>query len=592
MRIKKNMNNQEIADLLKAVAAAYEIKKENLFRIRAYDNAADSIEHATREAKDLWEEGRIESLSGVGKNIALHIDELFRTGSVKHFKLVFKNIHPSVFEFIQIPGIGPKTANKLANIMQIKEAKKAVNRLKRAAQQGKIRVIEGFGEDSELAILKGIEEFERRENRILLPIATRISDEIINFFKKCDAVLEVDTLGSLRRRSATVGDIDISISTKNAAEVINHFKAYPGIKRLLVAGVNTARATLRSGQQVDVKTQTPDSYGALLQHFTGSKNHNIHLRELAQARGWSLSEHGIKTKTKKEKFKDEKSFYGKLGLEWIQPELREDVGEIEAAKNNKLPKLVNLKQIKGDLHLHTNYAWKSSHDAGVNSIQDLVDKAVSLGYDYIGIGDHNPSISAYSEKEITRHVERRTEIIEEHNYSLVNRSEKSTLKLLNTLEIDIRANGKLALGIAALKYLDYAVVSIHSSMRMSKDKMTDRILKGLSHPKAKILGHPTGRLLNTREGYEVDWQKLFKFMHNNHKFLEINAWPTRLDLPDTLVRRAVENNVKLVVNTDAHATDHMDLIRYGIDVARRGWATANDIINTESYKRIKELLAQ
>lgn len=590
MKLTKNMDNQEISRLLRSVSAAYEVMGENRFRIRAYDNAADSVEHASREVKDLWDESKLSHLPGVGPNIASHLDELFKTGNVRHFESLFKKLPGAMFELLDVPGVGPKTALKLTKSLGISKAHGAVARLKKAAQKGKIRNIEGFGEESESQIIKGIEEFERRENRMTLVEATRLTKEMVEYMRREKAVMRVDPLGSLRRRAASVGDIDLGVVTKEPSKAIEHFKRFPGGKQVLAAGKNTARLIHRSGRQIDIKTQSSRRYGALLQHFTGSKAHNIHLREIALEKGLSLSEHGIKAKGKVREYRTEDAFYKAIGMQWIPPELREDSGEIEAAMKHSLPKLIEPTDIKGDLHLHTNYGWQSSHDSGENEMKAMIEKAIELGYDYVGIGDHNPSTSAYSQTQLVEEVKKRSKLIEQIKYSNENSKSGRSIHVLNTLEVDIHSDGKLALPDEALEMLDYAVVSVHSSMRMSKAAMTERILKGMSHPKAKILGHPTGRLLNKREGYEVDWEKIFSFVKENGKFLEINAWPARLDLPDTLARLAVADGVQLAIDTDSHAVEHMELMRYGVDVARRAWCKTGDILNAHSFENVKAML--
>ncbi len=584
------MTNLEIVRLLRAVTAVFKLKGESFFRIRAYENAADNIEHATRELKDIWEDGKLQTVPGIGANLSSHLEELFSTGSVNYFSQLFKDIPESVFEYLEIPGIGPKNALKLAKALGISRSYNAIKRLKQAAIEGKIQNIESFGKKSEKAILNGIEEYLRREEHMLLPQAVKIAKDISEFLKKDSSVLECTWLGSLRRRSATIGDVDIAISSRKPGLVIERFTKYPQAKQILAAGKNTARLIHKNGTQIDIKIQTPAKFGALLQHFTGSKNHNIHLRELAKEKGLSLSEHGIKVGKYIKAYASEQLFYNALGMDWIPPELREDQGEIEAALIHNLPTLVKTENIKGDLHLHTNFNWISSHDNGDATMKQMADKALVLGYEYVGIGDHNPSLRSYTKNQIMSEIKRRTKAIEQLRYSYENINSKRTIHLLNTLEVDILADGNLAAPTEGLNMLDYASVSIHSSMRMIQEKMTDRIIKGLSHPKAKILAHPSGRLLNKREGYEVNWDMLFKFAAEHNKWLEINAWPSRLDLQDTLVREAINYGVQLVINTDAHSPDHMDLMRYGVDVARRGWASANSIINTRSWKQFSKLI--
>jgi len=314
-----------------------------------------------------------------------------------------------------------------------------------------------------------------------------------------------------------------------------------------------------------------------LQHFTGSKHHNVALREYALKKGLSLSERGIKLLNDDKKlieFKKEEDFYKYLGLDWITPELRENLGEIELAQKNSLPNLVQLSDIKGDMHIHSDYPLDSSHDYGNASMEDMVQKAISLGYEYFGFSEHNPSVTNHSKNEIYTILERRKNKIEQ-----IKESNKS-IRIINLLEIDILANGELALDEKSFDLIDAAIVSIHSSFNSPRDKMTKRILSGLAHPKAKIFAHPTGRLLNQRPGYDVDWDELFKFVAEQNKALEINAWPERLDLPDIMVKNAKDRGVKFVIDTDSHALSHMDNMFYGVSVARRGWCEKKHILNT------------
>ncbi|MDP3998959.1 MAG: PHP domain-containing protein [bacterium] len=591
------MTNLEIAKLFSKVSAAYTIQDEKKYRFQiiAYDRAADTIKQTTSEIKDLWMEGKLGTLSGLGPSIRSHLEELFKTGRVKHFDDLLRGLPEAMFSFLDIPGFGPKKAYKLATILKIKDPETAIDNLEKAAMAGKIRVIEGFGEKSEGDILDGIVRFRAREaklSRMTLPYAHQIAQKVIFYLGKSPDVIRAETLGSLRRMVATVGDIDIAVSTKNPKEVLNYFVKYPS-KRVLEKGTATASIILESGVQIDLMVQSPQSYGALLQHFTGSKNHNIHLRELALKKGMSLSEYGIKTtgrtqnpklktqnynsKLKIYEFSSEEKFYEALDLAWIPPELREDAGEIEASLEYKLPKLVELKDIKGDLHIHSSYNLKPSHDLGKNSMEEIVNKAKELGYEYTTFSEHNPSITNHTENEILSIMEKRNNKIEQ-----IKKSTKS-VRIINMLEVDVLANGKLSMTDDILQNLDGVIVSVHSSFNQLKKDMTARVINALKNPYARILGHPTGRLLERREGYELDWDEVFDFCLKHDKALEINAWPDRLDLPDVLVREAVKRGVKMVISTDAHAIKEMDLMFYGVAVARRGWAEKKDILNTMEY---------
>ncbi|MCX6726052.1 MAG: DNA polymerase/3'-5' exonuclease PolX [Candidatus Shapirobacteria bacterium] len=581
------MSNKEIADLLRRVAAALEVKGKNSFKIAAYEKAASTIEQTDVEIKSLWQENRLQEISGIGINIAKHLNELFEKGEVNYFEKIFQDLPQGMFELLNISGIGPKTAYKLCLKLKIENPKNAIDQLEEAAKKGKIKKIEGFGEQSEKDILEGIKQYKNRDERMLLPFAWELSQKIINYLEKDEKNLRIDPLGSLRRMSSTIGDIDLAVATDKPQEIIKKFIKFPEIKEIIVAGKNTARIIHQNGRQIDLKTMKPEAYGALLQHFTGSKQHNIHLREVAIKKGLSLSEYGIKRQGKLENFHFEKEFYKALGMEWIPPELREDKGEIEAAQKNKLPKLIELKDIRGDLHIHSDFPIESSHDLGADSIEILAKKAQDLGYEYLGLSEHNPSFSQHSSQQILDILKRKREKIDKLNYS---RTRKLSFSIINSLEIDIKPDGNLAIPEKGFDFLDLAIASIHSSFKMNQKEMTKRVLHGLVHPKVKIFGHPTGRKLGEREPYNLNWEQIFSFCLKNNKWLEINAFPNRLDLPDSLVYKAVKAGVKMIIDTDSHTVDQLNLMIYGISVARRGWATKNDIINTMSYNQIAKLL--
>src|SRR3989344_4987125 len=461
------MSNLEISKLLKNIATAYTIKNEKKYRFQiiAYQKASESIANLNGEVSDYFKEGSLELLPGIGPSIRSHLEELFEKGEVKRFNWVLKGIPKSVFVLTDIPTFGPKKAFRLVMEFKLENENTAINDLSTIAKQGKISHLEGFGEKSEKDILLSIEEFKAgkgKTTRMILPYAFETAEKVKNYLQKESAVKQVEALGSLRRRVSTVGDIDFAVATDNPSKVIEHFINYPFKERVIEKGEVSASILISGGKQIDLLVQPVEAFGSLLQHFTGSKNHNVHLREYALSKGLSLSEYGIKnTKTKNKvlkKYSSEKDFYEALGMKWIPPELREDNGEIE--------------------------------------------------------------------------------------------------------------------------------LSIHSIFNMNRDEMTRRVLKGLSSKKAKILAHPTGRLLNNRNGYDLDFEIIFNYCKENNKALEINSWPQRLDLPDTLVKRAVEKGIKLVINSDSHAANQMELLKYGVFVARRGWATPNDILNTMTYNNV------
>ncbi len=601
------MTNTDISRTLKNISAAYQILGENRFKIIAYDRAADSIEHATSEVKDLWDDGKLDTIPGVGPTIAAHLDELFRTGRVKHWDQVFSKIPEAVFPLLSVPGIGPKKAYKLVKELGLKGAKTAIDDLARAAKKGTIAPIEGFGERSQDVIYEGIGTYKKgavKANRMPLPVADSLAQAVIAHLEKHPAVVRADALGSLRRQVATVGDIDIAAATTRPKDVVSHFLAYPH-EKVIEKGPGGATLLLSNGRQVDLRIQKPASYGSMLQYFTGSKNHNIKLREYALSRRMSLSEHGIKSVKdgSMRTFQTEEAFYRALGLSFIPAELREDRGEIEASKAGKLPKLVTLSDIRGDLHVHTDYDLTSSHDLGEHSFIQCLRKAQSLGYSYIGISDHNPRLGGHKESDIVAIMKKRKTYYEQQYSSWKKSTQKQDrlpqlrsgvngrVQYFLMCEVDILPDGKLALPRDAFAYVDAVIVSLHSSFTQDRQTVTNRLIGGMTaHPKVRILGHPTGRLLGSREGVDADWQKVFTVAKEHGIALEVNAYPTRLDLPDALVYDAVKQGVKFCINTDAHRIENMDSMRYGVSVARRGWGRRDDIVNTLNYNEFRRWL--
>lgn len=584
MASEKEFTNLEIAELLRDVAASYQLQDENKrslasktgknkFRIIAYERAADAIEHASSELKDLWDEGKLKDVPGVGESIAGHLDELFKTGHVKHFEKIMKDYPKIMFRLLKIQGIGPKTALKIVSEGNIpKEVKEE------------------------------LKEIESKTKRHLLPYAWERASEVIDWLKKIKEAKRVDPLGSLRRKASTIGDIDIAVATDNSSEVINHFTKFPKAQKILEKGEKTASISLPGDVQVDLMVQPQESYGSLLQHFTGSKHHNIALREYALKKGLSVSEYGVRNiRTKKLKnLRTEKELYNYLGLEYIPPELREDAGEIEAFAKNEdgersrtIPKLVELSDIKSDLQIHSSFDIETSHDLGISSMEEIIKEGDILNYEYLAFTEHNPSKSKHSEVEILELLKRKKQKVDEINYSLVNSVKRGVKKVFNSLEIDILPDGSCPIPLKGFDYLDFALVSIHSSFNLSKDQMTKRVLNALSwSPKALIFTHPTARKLNEREGVEFDWPKIFDFCLKNNKWLEINADPMRLDLPDFLVRETVKAGVKLTLGTDSHDKEMMKNMVYGVSVARRGWCEKKNVVNCLSLNDFEKLMRE
>lgn len=586
------MTNTEIAKILNNVASAYAItdEKKYRFQILAYKKAADAILGTSTELKELQKEGRLEDIPGIGPGIKVSIEELLLKGHSSHLDDILEKIPSSVFPLLDVPSIGPKKAYRLVTEFGLKNPNTVIKDLVEIAKGGKIATLEGFGEKSEKDILRAFEEFKLgkgKTTRMVLPYATELARKMIEYLLESPEIVQASTLGSLRRKKATVGDIDIAVSSKNPKAAIEHFISYPHIERIIEKGTRTSSIFTSGGRQIDLMVEHPAGFGALLQHFTGSKDHNVHLREIALSKGYSLSDYGIKKKNEENPklilYKTEEDLYKFLGMSWIPPEIREDTGEIELAQKNNLPKLVELKDIKGDFHIHSSYPIEPSHDMGHNSMEEMLKYAINLGYEYLAFSEHNPSISKHTKQQTINILNKRSIFIEQ----LKNKFKKD-IQIFSLMETDILPNGSLALDDKSLSIIDGSIVSVHSSFDMNREEMTERVIKGLSHPKAKILAHPTGRLINQRPGYDLVWDKIFDFCAKYNKAIEINSWPLRLDLPDLLVRQAIGKGVKLVIDTDSHATDHMDLMEYGVSVARRGWATKSDILNTMDYNQVKK----
>jgi DNA polymerase (family 10) len=587
------MSNQELAKLLTNVAAAYTIKDERKFhfQIVAYQNAAETICSLTKEVSDYYKEGKLEEIPGIGVTLRSRLEELFKTGKVSQYEWALNDISEAVFTLLDVPSFGPKKAYRLTQEFKLKNPKTVLDDLEKIARANKIAPLKGFGEKSQADILQAIAEFRQgagKTTRMTLPYAQEVADKIVEYMKTCLAVIQVEPLGSLRRQVATIGDIDLAATSNTPKKVIEHFTKYPYIERIIEKGDVSSSILTSGGKQIDLIVLEPQRFGSLLQHFTGSKNHNVHLREVALKNGMSLSERGIKSLKDKDgsikAYDTEEKFYNAIGLSWIPPELREDLGEIELAQKNQLPKLVELSDIKGDLHLHSSFPIEPSHDLGKNNFEEILATAKNLNYEYIGFSEHNPSQAKHTPKKIYEILQKRNVVIEQL------KSQIKSVRIFKLLETDILPNGDLAIDNKSLELLDGSIVSIHSVFNLNREDMTKRVIAGLSHPKAKILAHPTGRLLNNRPGYDLDWDKIFEFCKKNNKALEINSWPERLDLSDSIIRLAVKAGVKMVIDTDSHATWQMTMMKYGISMARRGWATDNDILNTLPYNKFLEWL--
>ena len=584
LEFNEKFSNKRLSKLLNLIAAVYLLNNENRFKVIAYQKAAEATENLAKELYNIWQEGKLREVPGFKASIGESIEELFKTGESKHFDTILVGVPKTLPVLMDVPGIGPKKAIKLINEFKLYDEKTVFNDVIKLANEGAIAKLDSFGEKSQLDIKESIELFQSaytQKTRMPLPIASEIAKTVADHMRSLKEVEEIDYMGSLRRQLSTIGDVDVSIKAKkeDAKKIVDHFLAIPGKLAIDNAGNEKASIVFPPNVRVDLRVTDEGGYGAMLQYFTGSKNHNIQLREFALKKGYSLNEYGIKevASGKLHLMSDEKKFYNFLGLDLIPPEIREGTNEIELAKNHTLPELVTVKDIKGDFHIHSSYDIKTSHDVGVNTYKEIVDKAVDIGYKYVGFADHNPRQSNITEAEIIDIMKVRREHID-------NELKDSKIPYYVSLEIDILPDGTLALPDKAFDYIDFAIISIHSSFNQSREQQTERLLKALAHPKVKLWGHPTGRLINKRDGIQINWPKIFDFVVDNNIALEINSSPLRLDLPDSLVREGMEKDVKFMINTDSHAAMHMDFMEYGISVARRGWLEPKHVVNTLSAK--------
>jgi len=565
------MDNLEIAKVFSGIADILEIKNENTFKIRAYRKASEVLETLTQNIEQLYKEEQLETIPGVGKGIAEKIKELIETGKLKYYEDLKKEIPQSLLEMMNVPDMGPKTAALLYEKLKID----SIEKLKDAALKHKISKLPRMGEKSEENILRGIELFKKASQRIPLQEAMVLAEAIIAHLKKLKEVKKISIAGSLRRMRETIGDIDILIASANPQKVMDKFVSLEFAKETLAKGDTKSSILTADNRQVDLRIVAEESFGAALHYFTGSKEHNIKIRELGIKKGLKINEYGIFQKGKKEKRiggEEEKDVFDALGLPFIPIELREDRGEIEAGLKNKLPKLIEISDIKGDLHMHSNWS-----DGG-NSIQEMAEAAKARGYEYIGICDHSKSLAvAHGVKE--KDFLKRVQEIREADKKI------KDIKILAGSEVDIDSNGNLDYPEKLLKELDIVIASIHSGFNQPREKITKRIIKAMESGLVDIIAHPTGRLLGEREPYELDLEEIFKIAKKTGTMVEINAYPRRMDLNDINARTAKQEGIKLIINTDSHSINHIDWIKFGVAVARRAWLEAKDVANTKPLEK-------
>ena len=569
------MKNYEVASLLRNIAQLLEIKEEMVFKIRAYEKAALVIENLDEDIEEVWKKGKLDDIPGVGEALTKKISEFLETGKLGYYEKLKKAVPVNMEELGSVSGLGPKTIMKLYKKLNVKNIKD----LEKAAKKHKIQKIEGLGPIVEENILKSIEFAKASGKRFLLGTALDIAEEIKNKFKKLKDVNKIEVAGSLRRKKETIGDIDILITSKNPGKVMDFFTKMDDIEDVLAKGPTKASVRLE-GIQADLRVLPEKTYGAALLYFTGSKQHNIALRKIAIKKGMKLSEYGLFNKKTNKLLagKTEEECYKKLGLKYIEPEIREEEGEIEAAFKGKLPKLIGYNDIKSDLQMHTK--WSD----GSNTIMEMALAAKKLGFGYICITDHVGDTFKIANSLNEKRIKKQRKEIDKINNKIKN------FTVLQGGEVNIKSDGSLDMKDSVLRNLDIVLAAIHSGFKNPKEKITQRLVKAMENEHVDIIAHPFGRLLSTRPAYEMDFDRILGKAKQTKTILEINAYPERLDLNDVHVRAAVKSKIKLSIGTDAHEASELRYHKLGIATARRGWTTKKDVINTYSVKDMLKLL--
>ena len=569
------MKNQFVADTLYLIADLLDLKGEMFFKTRAYRIAAQTIESLDEDIETIVRQGTLESIAGIGEALAKKITELVQTGKLEYLERLKKEVPTGLIDLLSIPGLGPKKVAAMYKKLGIT----TIEDLRNAASNGKLRTLAGFGEITERNILRGIQLLEKTSGRVLLNVAYEDGTRYLDYLKKSKQIEKIDIAGSLRRMRETIGDLDILASSKDPEAVMEHFVKYPEVAEILAKGATKSSVLLNDHLQVDLRVVEEKSYGAALQYFTGSKDHNVALRGFAIKKGYKLNEYGLFDKNT-EKYiagKTEADIYKKIGMQYIEPELRENRGEFEAAKNNTLPTLVKYDEIKGDFHVHS--LWSDGSD----SIETIAAAATQRGYEFIGITDHSQSLkiaNGLTEERVQK------KILE------IKKVEKKfpNLQILCGTECDIKTDGTLDYNRKILQQFDFVYIAIHTAFKMDKATMTKRIITGMDNEQVNFLAHPTGRLIGKRDPYEVDIDQIIDAARQTDTRLEINSFPDRLDLDDVHLKQAKEHNIRFVLGTDSHSINHLDFMRFGIATARRGWLEKQDILNTSSVREIEKIL--
>ena len=571
------MTNTQIIEVLHKISELLELKGENKFKIRAYIKLSQFLSGYDHSLEDIYIKGGMKALTEVpnlGEGIGKKIAELIDTGKLKYIDELKKGLPAGVEKFLDIPGMGPKTAFFVANTLKVK----TVEELEEALKGHKLKDLKGFGEKTEEKLLHGIEIYKRGHERRLLGFAYPMAMELIKELKAKHKISKIEAAGSMRRMKETVGDIDI-LAASDDKSIMETFCASKHVSSVIAKGETKSSIYTVYGMQVDLRLVSRDSYGAALQYFTGCKEHNVSIREIAVKAGYKLNEYGLfKGKSAKPVAAEkEEDVYKELGLQYIPPEIREGSDEIKAAKENSIPVLVERKDIKGDLHCHSEYS--DGHD----SIVDMAAAAQKLGYEYLSITDHSQSLR------VARGLKSGELIKQEEEIDALNKK-NSGFRIFKSGEVDILEDGTLDYPGEVLKKMDLVIGSVHSHFNLSKEAMTKRLLKAMDNKYLTIIGHISGRVINHRDPYELDYEAIFEKAAKTGTVIEINANPERLDLVDVRIKEAIRMGVKLCINTDSHAEEQLDYMRYGLGTARRGWATKADILNTMTLKEIEKWL--
>ncbi len=568
------MENIEYARIFEEIGDLLDIQGANPFRIRAYRNGARTLETLSQPLESLLadENARLEDLPGIGKDLASKIRELYETGELGFLTELRQEVPASLVQVMHIPGLGPKRARQLWDSLEIT----SVEELEEAARSGSIESLPGFGQTLQKRILKGIEELKARAGRFKLSDADIYVQPLIAYLKKSKGTADLEVAGSYRRRSETVGDIDILATTTGGSPVMDDFVAYRDVAEVLAKGATKSSIRLKAGLQVDLRLVPRESYGAAMVYFTGSKAHNIVIRGISRERGLKINEYGVFEGTELVGGATEGEVFGAIDLPWIAPELREDRGEIDAAREGRLPEIIEGTDIRGDLQMHTQYS------DGKNSVEEMVAACRERGYAYMAITDHSPALAMAGVKP--------EDFVRQYEEIEAVQGKYGDIRILKSAEVDILDDGSLDLADDLLDLMDVVVISVHSKFNMSRADMTRRIVKAMQHRRANILAHPTGRLINRREPYPVDVEELVKVARDTGVMLELNAQPDRLDLRDFHLQMAREAGVKIVISTDAHRTRELDYMSYGVDQARRGWLEKADVANTHPLKKFLKML--